>query len=582
MGRIITATAGGVCWTADPELLAGAGLGRGAPPLAEWLADGRAVVVKDAPHCAVYRVAFSGLDFHLKHYRPVGVRGRLRSGLRGSKARLEYQRARAVAARGVPTPEPLAFAEAPESEGSYLLTRTLANAQPLAEFVLDDLPTLEPRRHSLVRRRLAVALGEFLARLHAAGLTHADLHPGNILLALGPADEPRLFLIDLHAVRLSEPLPWPRRLANLVVLNRWFVLRSSRADRRRCWLAYFHAYAKENPADASPNSRAAGREIETRTHLSNLRFWRARDQRCLGGNRWFRRLDAGNVVGHAVADLAPEVMAPLFADPDEPFRRPGVVVLKDSPSSTVVEIDLPVGGGVRRVVYKRFAATRWSDPLAAMFRPPPARRSYVLGHGLRLRGLPTPRPLAVLHRRRLGLCAEGYLLAEKVPEAVDLAAHAARLNGLADRDRRPALHALLDRAARLIADLHDRRLSHRDLKAANLLASPARWVVGARGAAEIDGPTPALADYQLWLVDLVGVRVRGRLSTARRARDLSRLGVSFLDSPAVSRTDRLRFLRAYLRWGLHGRGNWKEWWRAIDDAVRVKVRRNRRKGRALG
>ena len=98
-------------------------------------------------------------------------------------------------------------------------------------------------------------------------------------------------------------------------------------------------------------------------------------------------------------DLA--VLAPLLADPDEPFRRPGVVVLKDSPSSTVIEFDLPVGGVTRRVIYKRFAVTRWTDPWAALFRPAPALRSYVMGHGMRLRGLPTPRPLAVWHRTAL-------------------------------------------------------------------------------------------------------------------------------------------------------------------------------------
>ena len=54
--------------------------------------------------------------------------------------------------------------------------------------------------------------------------------------------------------------------------------------------------------------------------------------------------------------------------------------------------------------------------------------SYVMGHGLRLRGLPTPRPLAVWHRTRLGLPCAGHLLAEMVPGALELPDHVAGLS----------------------------------------------------------------------------------------------------------------------------------------------------------
>src|SRR5205085_1742529 len=114
---------------------------------------------------------------------------------------------------------------------------------------------------------------------------------------------------------------------------------------------------------------------------SNLRFWRNHDGRCLGKNRYFRHVGGPEVAGHAVADLPAEALAPLLADPDAPFRDEGVRVLKDSASSSVVEFDLPTAQGPRRVIYKRFALTRWSDPLVALVRPTPALRSYVLGHG---------------------------------------------------------------------------------------------------------------------------------------------------------------------------------------------------------
>ena len=52
-------------------------------------------------------------------------------------------------------------------------------------------------------------------------------------------------------------------------------------------------------------------------------------------------------------------------------------------------------------------------------------------------------------------------------------------------------------------------------------------------------------------------------------------------SNLLTRSDRVRFLRVYLQWGLRGRGNWKAWWRAIAAATADKVVRNQRSGRPL-
>jgi hypothetical protein len=275
------------------------------------------------------------------------------------------------------------------------------------------------------------------------------------------------------------------------------------------------------------------------------------------------------VAGHAVADLAPDVLAPLLADPDAPFGRPDVVVLKKSPSSAVVEFDLPGPHGPRRVVYKRFAVTRWSDPWAALFRPTPALRSYVMGHGLLLRCLPTPRPLAVWHRYRHSLPREGYLLTEKVPDALELLRFVNHLFSLPEAERLPLLRGLIDRTAHLLATLHQRRLSHRDLKAANLL------IGGVSGLA-------SGGEMSICFIDLVGVRRPLKLRRSRRVQNLARLNTSFLNHPGLTRSDRLRFLRVYLRWGLRGRLGWKRWWRQIEEATARKVRHNLRSGRPLG
>ncbi len=561
MAEFIVLERGSVRWQVQPgleHLFGPDGL-----RLDEWLAAGQAHIVKHGPHRTVYHVVLPELDFYLKHNRLADYRAKLRELVRPSKARIEYEHALEVAARQVPTFEPLALGEPSRSSSardSFLITRTLPETRPLQSFLETTLPQWPMQRQTRLRQRLAVALGRLLAHMHDAGVAHHDLHPGNLLLRLDTEDEPELFLIDLHAVRIGAPLSWCARRANLILLNRWFSLRSQRTDRLRFWRVY------ESTLNPLPE---AVDELERRTLNSNLLMWRKLDRRCLGNNRHFRRVCAGSVVGHAVADLTNEALAPLLADPDVPFGWSNSIVLKISPSSAVVEFDLPGPNGPRRVVYKRFAVRRWSDPWTAIVRPAPALRSYVMGHGLLLRCLPTPRPLAVWHRYRHGFAQEGYLLTEKVADALNLRSFLDHLHTLPAAQCRQCLRRLIDQLAHFVATLHQRRLSNRDLKAANVL-------VGGVSALNDRG------EVSLHFIDLVGVRRLRKVRRARRVQNLARLNTSFLNHPSLTRSDRLRFLRVYLRWGLRGHYGWKGWWRQIAEATTNKVRRNLAKRRPLG
>lgn len=579
--------------------------GRDGLRLAEWLVAGTAGIIKQGPHRAVYRVQLPRLDFIIKWYPRTSGKKRLRKWVQSSPARQEYDLAQAVAARNIPTVEPLALGESPGG-ASCLLLRTIADVQPLGHFLEWILPHVEQARQTPIRQRLAKRLGEFLAAMHDAGVTHRDLHPGNLLFRL-EGDEPSFYLVDLHGVALGEPLGWRASRANLVVLNRWFMLRVSRADRLRFWHAYRRARTTMTWTDGlapagskagakgkrgqSGLTRRAVRELEGRTLISNLRFWQAQDRRCREDGRYYRKVSSAVAAGHAVADLDTTTVSELLADPDAIFKQPGVTLLKDSPSSTVVEFDLTLNGRVRRVIYKRFAVTSWTDPLVALVRRTPALRSYVMGHGLRLRGLPTPRPLAVWHRYRAGLPHEGYLLTEKAPAAEELGAFIAGLVAKPAPERTYLLRQTIDRIARLIADLHERRLSHRDLKAANILMCERPWTLAEAEQQRRHGTTPSVSakndaddrssEVYPWLIDLVGVSRQNQLSHGRRIQNLARLNASFLNQRLVTRTERLRFLRVYLHWGLRGKFGWKRWWRQIAQATAAKVQQNLRNGREL-
>src|SRR5207253_520135 len=113
--------------------------------LDEWLSAGQARVVKHGPHRTVYRVELPEIVFYLKHYRLSDTRAFLRELVRPAKARMEYDRARAVAQGGVPTIVPLAVG-APRLSfppgDSFLITRGLDGVEPLSAFLEQTLSEL--------------------------------------------------------------------------------------------------------------------------------------------------------------------------------------------------------------------------------------------------------------------------------------------------------------------------------------------------------------------------------------------------------------------------------------------------------
>src|SRR5438128_5947858 len=133
----VSVTAGGVRWRL-PAGLAQSLLGQAGLRLNDWLQDGQARIVKQGPHRMVYQVRLPNLDFFLKHYRLPDARSWLRQWFRPSKARTEFERAMAVAKRGVPTAWPIGYGEClhwSRPGECYLLIRTLPDTEPLGGFL---------------------------------------------------------------------------------------------------------------------------------------------------------------------------------------------------------------------------------------------------------------------------------------------------------------------------------------------------------------------------------------------------------------------------------------------------------------
>lgn len=111
-----------------------------------------------------------------------------------ARASREHRLLGDLSARGLPTPRPLGLERV--DGGWEVRMEWIAGAAPLAQLLAARASW------PLARERAARTLAELLAALHAAGVDHPDLHPGNVLLD----SHGRAWAIDFHKARRARKL----------------------------------------------------------------------------------------------------------------------------------------------------------------------------------------------------------------------------------------------------------------------------------------------------------------------------------------------------------------------------------------
>ncbi len=123
--------------------------------LEEWREAGWITTVKSGPHRIVYRAELPKGVIYIKHYLVPNRRAILRQWVRRGKGRNEAKRSLQLATIGVPTIWPIALGEQRKRKflfENYLVTPEIAEAIPLDEFAMEQLPLWpEPRRRVSVK-----------------------------------------------------------------------------------------------------------------------------------------------------------------------------------------------------------------------------------------------------------------------------------------------------------------------------------------------------------------------------------------------------------------------------------------------
>jgi len=217
--------------------------------------------------------------------------------------------------------------------------------------------------------------------------------------------------------------------------------------------------------------------------------------------------------------------------PDESLAAAGTVY-KQSRNVSVACIPSnssePRGWVLRRLNY----GTRMLQ-LRDTFRRSRAHRALRHSAWLEQAGVPTARVVAAADDRFLRWPRRGYVLSEEIEQPITLAQLLAR--------HQPLPRSGVAELAGLLGRLHQHGLSHRDLKASNVLFN---------------------GQGHPFLVDLDGVRRVRFAARSRAVADLARLARDITFGPTVSVWSAVHFLQTYCRH--RGSPDWRWWWRAIE------------------
>jgi hypothetical protein len=214
--------------------------------------------IPSSDHARVFKGSLSLLGrihhVYLKQYLYRSPRDFVKHLFRRSRAMRSFRATLLLARNGLDAPRVIAVGECRRflfCTRCFVVTSSLEGAKPVYVWLGRDLPAAD--RHGRRRRRTFIrGLGGAVGRMHARGVCHGDLRPGNIL-ADDAGDDWRFYLLDNERTRAYKHLPRRLRIKNLVQIGMFHLDRVGKTDRMR----FFKAYLREDPSLIGRHKRLA-------------------------------------------------------------------------------------------------------------------------------------------------------------------------------------------------------------------------------------------------------------------------------------------------------------------------------------
>lgn len=397
-------------------------------------------------------------------------------------------------------PEPLGWLEKGVGgflKESYFLSEAIGSG---VSFIED---AARAKAHSSI-----IELAKFLRKIHESGLLHQDLHAGNFLWN-GDA----LFLTDLHSAKILKTLSLNQRLWNLSQL--FHSLRSSWGERER--ILFVEKYFEGDPVYSQDKERLF-QKIQAFMDRLQKRQWQSRTKRCLKESTEFTVQREKGVRTLRRRDFPMDRIQRVIAKHQTLLKEKPFLLVKHAPEVAVSILDDDKG----KICVKQFRYPHVLGRMKEYFRRSKGFKSWIGANGLRARGIPSIKTLAMVERKDWLGRKESFLLMETSVENQEMDRYI--LRGFKDLGEKMLF---VKSFARWLSGFHKMNLYHKDMKTCNIV------VIEQEGT------------WNFHLLDMEDILLDEEVDSKKLFQNCLQLHTS---TPKVmTRTDRLRFYNEYVR-----------------------------------
>ncbi|MGY0218443.1 lipopolysaccharide kinase InaA family protein [Endozoicomonadaceae bacterium StTr2] len=407
-------------------------------------------------------------------------------------ARREVAGARAFAAADIQTPAIVSSGPNPAGDMQLVSFEYLPEAISFTSLwneAVDDSQRIE----------WMIAAVQLLGKLHLAGVCQDDIHLDNLLWSQG-----KLWMIDgggadISSYKQNKPLTDVKAKENLA---RFFAVFFPRYD--RLLEQVYPAWCEQTGFLPDPLEQLLER-------IQRQRKWRERFlEKTLRTCTDFLTEKTASRFFSVRRDQDSEALRHFLDDPDSYFKPEHVI--KAGSTNTVAVFALNDG---RKVVAKRYLSRKnWLHTMLRTLRTSRAEQSWKSAHLLKMLGIPTAEPLAMLELRTGPLVTCSYVVNEWVPNE-QLMNYFGREEGEVLPHDSAEEQKIAEQAAMIIESLGRGLVAHGDLKANNFLVHQ--------------------ADKQVLLVDLDSMKSYKNSAgfAAAREKDLERFNRNWVNNRRV-------------------------------------------------
>lgn len=503
---------------------------------------------------------------YIKYFKRGGYRDYVKYLFVPTRIRTEWEVGNALLNKNINTALPLAIAK--KRTCSLLVTEAVTNSEDFMGFCQDRYQGALSGEKEAEKKKLLDKLSVFIRDIHEKGFCHYDLHTGNILIRFKKNQSPSihdcdLYLMDLHSVKIVKRISRSKRLYNLAQVFNSLSSILTKTDK----LDFVRSYGS-NALGSTIDENELVRQIESQSSRIRKIHYRSRLKRCLKESSAFAKKRSPGMKGFFRKGYDTNLFTGLIEKHHNALVCGDKAIVMKRDSKTALTRFLLENEDIQSVVVKQYKVSCGMCLIKNIFRNSTGKKAWIAGNGLLAYGFNTPKPLALMEKKVLGITTDSYLIMEDARDCLEMDRyilknfHAKSGSSQFNDENHPISppsqggergevknfnttsldtgqlrqsslgkikkrRTFINNLAEAIGGMHNQNILHHDLKTCNIMVK------------EKD------KSFYFTFLDFDKVSFEEEITIRKRVKNLTQMNLS--TPKLISTTDRLRFLKEYLR-----------------------------------